>query len=190
MPALAPTESSGQRAPCFGPIPAQMSRNWPKTRGFGGPANRRDNPASKPNSGLGIAWIAPRRSPVRVRLAPLGEPLQMGKRNSRLPAIAARYCGVMTRKNVTTVQLAVAALNNRDVDAYLACCVDDVELQTPVSPVEGAYRGTTGIRRTQSRFGKTAAHSRKWVPERLSTTRSHRSASAGQRRWPFFGAHP
>lgn len=46
----------------------------------------------------------------------------------------------MTRENVTTVQLAVAAINDRDVDAYLACCVEDVELQTPLSPVEGAYR--------------------------------------------------
>jgi hypothetical protein len=54
---------------------------------------------------------------------------------------------VMTRENVTTVQLAIAALNDRDVDAYLACCVEDVELHTPVSPVEGAYRRTTGIRR-------------------------------------------
>jgi ketosteroid isomerase-like protein len=54
---------------------------------------------------------------------------------------------VMTRENVTTVQLAIAAINDRDVDAYLACCVEDVELHTPVSPVEGPYRGTTGIRR-------------------------------------------
>jgi hypothetical protein len=53
----------------------------------------------------------------------------------------------MTRENVTTVQLAIAAINDRDVDAYLACCVEDVELQTPLSPVEGAYRGTAGIRR-------------------------------------------
>jgi hypothetical protein len=54
---------------------------------------------------------------------------------------------MMTRENVTTVQLAIAALNDRDLDAYLACCAEDVELHTPVSPVEGAYRGTTGIRR-------------------------------------------
>ncbi len=53
----------------------------------------------------------------------------------------------MTRENVTTVQLAVAAINDRNIDAYLACCVEDVELQTPLSPVEGAYRGTAGIRR-------------------------------------------
>jgi IstB-like ATP binding protein len=33
-------------------------------------------PANKPNSGVASAWIAPRRSPVRVRLAPLREPLQ------------------------------------------------------------------------------------------------------------------
>jgi hypothetical protein len=34
-------------------------------------------PANKPNSGLASAWIAPRRSPVRVRLAPLAESLQI-----------------------------------------------------------------------------------------------------------------
>ena len=61
----------------------------------------------------------------------------------------------MTRENVTTVQLAVAALNDRDVDAYLACCVEDVELQTPLSPVEGAYRGATGIRRFFSDIAST-----------------------------------
>src|SRR5215204_237616 len=32
------------------------------------------SPANKPNSLRARAWIAPRRPPVRVRLAPLGEP--------------------------------------------------------------------------------------------------------------------
>jgi hypothetical protein len=93
------------------------------------------------------------------------------KQNSRLAARAARYCGAMTRENVTTVQLATAAINDRDVDAYLACCVEDVELHTPVSPVEGAYRGTTGIRRFFSDIaaaGPTSASrssgSRPWAP--------------------------
>jgi hypothetical protein len=57
----------------------------------------------------------------------------MGKQNSRPPARAARYWRVMTRENVATVQLAVAALNDRDVDAYFACCVEDGELQTPLT---------------------------------------------------------
>jgi hypothetical protein len=41
-----------------------------------GRVHRRENPANKPKSGPARAWIAPRRSPVRVRLAPLGESLQ------------------------------------------------------------------------------------------------------------------
>ena len=41
----------------------------------------------------------------------------------------------------------MALKGDRDVDAYFAYCVEDVETHTPVSPVEGAYRGTTGIRR-------------------------------------------
>ena len=39
----------------------------------------RENPANKPNSGLAHAWIAPRRSPVRVRLAPSEVPANRGK---------------------------------------------------------------------------------------------------------------
>lgn len=61
----------------------------------------------------------------------------------------------MTRENVTTVQLAVAALNDRDVDTYLACCVEDVELRTPVTPIEGAYLGRAGIRRFFSDIAST-----------------------------------
>jgi hypothetical protein len=34
-------------------------------------------PANKPNSGLASAWIAPRRSPVRVRLAPSRSPASL-----------------------------------------------------------------------------------------------------------------
>jgi len=35
----------------------------------------------------------------------------------------------------------------RDIDGYLACCTEDIELRTPLSPVEGVYAGTDGIRR-------------------------------------------
>src|SRR5829696_4065978 len=81
--------------------------------------------------------------------------------------------GVMTRENVTTVRLAVAALNDRDVDAYLACCVEDVELQTPLSPVEGAYRGTTGIRRFFSDIASTGSDFRVEI-ERIQALGSDR----------------
>jgi len=82
----------------------------------------------------------------------------------------------MTRDNVTTVQLAVAALNDRDVDAYLACCVEDVELQTPLSPVEGAYRGATGIRRFFSDIASTGPDFRVEI-ERIEALGSDRVLS-------------
>jgi hypothetical protein len=48
---------------------------------------------------------------------------------------------------VELVERAIAALNAREIDAYLACCTDDVELQTPLAPVGGAYKSADGIRR-------------------------------------------
>jgi hypothetical protein len=39
-------------------------------RDLGPNRHGREHPANKPNSGVASAWIAPRRSPVRVRLAP------------------------------------------------------------------------------------------------------------------------
>jgi ketosteroid isomerase-like protein len=53
----------------------------------------------------------------------------------------------MSATNLRTVERAIDAVNTRDIDAYLACCTDDVELRTPVTPVEGAYMGAAGIRR-------------------------------------------
>ncbi|HWX97345.1 MAG TPA: nuclear transport factor 2 family protein [Solirubrobacteraceae bacterium] len=53
----------------------------------------------------------------------------------------------MSRENVETVQRALDAMNHRDVDRYLTCCTDDVELQPPSSAIEGAYEGRAGIRR-------------------------------------------
>jgi hypothetical protein len=45
------------------------------------------------------------------------------------------------------VRRAVAAVNARDVDGYLACCTADVELHTPVAVLDGVHQGTDGIRR-------------------------------------------
>ena len=53
----------------------------------------------------------------------------------------------MSQENVEVVERAVTAINQRDIDAYLACCTDDVELITPVSEIAGAYEGPDGIRR-------------------------------------------
>ena len=53
----------------------------------------------------------------------------------------------MSHENVEVVQQAVRALSNRDVDGYLACCTDDVQLRSPLFEMEGAHEGADGIRR-------------------------------------------
>ena len=56
----------------------------------------------------------------------------------------------MSQENVEIVERAVAAINQRDIGGYLACCTDDVELIwiTPTSEVAGAsFEGADGIRR-------------------------------------------
>jgi ketosteroid isomerase-like protein len=45
------------------------------------------------------------------------------------------------------VKKAISAVNRRDLDAYLDCCTDDIELHTPVAPFAGAHEGPAGIRR-------------------------------------------
>ena len=44
------------------------------------------------------------------------------------------------------VREAIAALNDRDVDRYLALCVPDVELSTPAAALEGSNVGEAGVR--------------------------------------------
>ena len=51
----------------------------------------------------------------------------------------------MSQENVETVGRAIAAINARDIDAYLACCTENVELLTPF--VGADYLGSDGIRR-------------------------------------------
>ncbi len=53
----------------------------------------------------------------------------------------------MSEENVETVERAITAINERDIDGYLACCTEDIQLRTPVSQVAGAYEGAVGIRR-------------------------------------------
>ena len=53
----------------------------------------------------------------------------------------------MSEENVEVVERAIAAINERDIDGYLACCTEDIQLKTPVSPVAGVYEGADGIRR-------------------------------------------
>jgi|ERR671911_1809877 ketosteroid isomerase-like protein len=52
----------------------------------------------------------------------------------------------MSRENLEAVQRAITALNDRDVDAYLAVCTPDVELVSPLAAIEGTLTGQAGIR--------------------------------------------
>ena len=51
----------------------------------------------------------------------------------------------MPQESVETVRRAIAAINARDIDAYLACCTENVELLQPMVGAE--YLGAVGIRR-------------------------------------------
>jgi ketosteroid isomerase-like protein len=53
----------------------------------------------------------------------------------------------MSQENVATVERAIAAINARDIDGYLACCTENVELLTPLAPLGAEYVGADGIRR-------------------------------------------
>ena len=51
----------------------------------------------------------------------------------------------MSQKHLETVRRAIAAINARDIDAYLACCTENVELLLPMVGAE--YLGADGIKR-------------------------------------------
>ena len=52
----------------------------------------------------------------------------------------------MPQENVEVVNRAITAINERDVDAYLALCTPDFELINPVAQIDGPARGEQGIR--------------------------------------------
>ena len=62
----------------------------------------------------------------------------------------------MSQENVEIVRRAVAAVNQRDIDGYLACCANDVQLSTPLAEVAGVYEGPDGIRRFFADLGDTS----------------------------------
>jgi hypothetical protein len=53
----------------------------------------------------------------------------------------------MSQANVELIERAIAAINVRDLDGYMACCTADIELHTPMAAVGGVYEGRTGIQR-------------------------------------------
>jgi ketosteroid isomerase-like protein len=52
----------------------------------------------------------------------------------------------MPRNSIEIVRRAVAALNDRDLERYVGFCTPDVELFSPVAPLEGPNTGVEGIR--------------------------------------------
>ena len=53
----------------------------------------------------------------------------------------------MPHENARLVERAIAAINARDIEGYLACCTENVKLETPMAAVGGVYEGIDGIRR-------------------------------------------
>ncbi len=53
----------------------------------------------------------------------------------------------MSQENVRLVERAIAAINARDIEGYLACCTENVKLETPMAAVGGVYEGSDGIGR-------------------------------------------
>jgi hypothetical protein len=51
----------------------------------------------------------------------------------------------MSEEILETIERAIAAINERDIDGYLACCTEDVRLHLP--GVAGVHEGADGIRR-------------------------------------------
>jgi ketosteroid isomerase-like protein len=52
----------------------------------------------------------------------------------------------MSQENVEVVRRALAALNRRDVEAYLEVASPQIELITPALPLQGPITGHEGIR--------------------------------------------
>jgi ketosteroid isomerase-like protein len=52
----------------------------------------------------------------------------------------------VTRSGADVVREAIAALNDRDVERYLALCAPEIELHSPAAALEGANVGEPGIR--------------------------------------------
>ena len=53
----------------------------------------------------------------------------------------------MAQENVRLVERAIAAINARDIEGYLACCTENVKLETQMAAIGGVYEGIDGIGR-------------------------------------------
>src|SRR5256885_15862594 len=66
----------------------------------------------------------------------------------------------MSQENVEIVRAALAALDRRDVDAYLALASPQIEVVNPASAIEGPVTGHEAIRRFFSDLGSSTDQSR------------------------------
>jgi ketosteroid isomerase-like protein len=66
----------------------------------------------------------------------------------------------MSQENVEVVRRAIAAVNERDVESYLALCTPDVEVVTAFAPIEGANRGSEGVRQFFARLDEATTEFR------------------------------
>ena len=62
-------------------------------------------------------------------------------------AAAGLGAGTTAQEDAAVVSRAIAAINQRDIPGYLACCTEDVELSTPLATITGVYEGPGGIAR-------------------------------------------
>jgi ketosteroid isomerase-like protein len=85
----------------------------------------------------------------------------------------------MSQENVEVVKRAIAALNQGNVDLYLTLCAPDVELISPVAPLEGANTGAEGIRQFFAGL-QEATSSFRLDAERLQTVGDDRVLALGQ----------
>jgi ketosteroid isomerase-like protein len=53
----------------------------------------------------------------------------------------------VSQENERLVERAIAAINARDIEGYLACCTENIKLETPMATLGGVYEGTDGIGR-------------------------------------------
>jgi ketosteroid isomerase-like protein len=82
----------------------------------------------------------------------------------------------MSREKVETAGRCLDVVNRRDVDGYIACCTDEVELRTALVLLEGVLKGRDGIQRFFADIQDTAPDF--WLDiERLEAVGSDRVLS-------------
>jgi hypothetical protein len=79
----------------------------------------------------------------------------------------------MSQENVETVRRAITAINDRDLDRYVACCTAEVQLQTRFGGLDQVYEGVDDVRQFVAELVDTGPDFR-IVIERLEALGSDR----------------